>query len=417
MSRPRMNRFLVPALLVLAAGTPALAQSEREPRGSYDRPLVRDSQPLSRSSSVVTMTNSDGQNTHSIKIQNGEITAEINGKAVPRERIQRRGNRVRLMGEDGAVLAEFNVGQTGGNPFAPMVTVPAPAVGGGGGGGSKPFAPMATVPAPPTPPEMPAGAMVWTPPPVMIGITMSSLDPALAEHLELNPEEVILVDRIIDGLPASKGGLKTKDIIVEIEGRKPATQPALREILGTKKPGDSLRLLVIRRGKPEELRLTLEPYQAEKLEIRVQPGEPGMPPAMVDVPGERFMLRIPDGMRNLEDNPELEAKVREQIEEALRGLRDLKPDARQFDDVRREVERALADALEASKSRPNSTWRGLRDVYPRAASPLAPRPEESEALARSLEKLTARLESLSERLEQLERRLDKIPATPREGGR
>jgi serine protease Do len=63
---------------------------------------------------------------------------------------------------------------------------------------------------------------------------------------------------IVAGSPADKAGLKEKDIIVKIDDQEINEKNDLVTILGTKKPGDSTKLTVIRDGKEMTISVTLE---------------------------------------------------------------------------------------------------------------------------------------------------------------
>lgn len=102
-------------------------------------------------------------------------------------------------------------------------------------------------------------------PKVMVGVIMDDVDESLAEYLGIDNGRATRITRVIEGLPASKGGLKTHDIVVMVDGHEKASPDDIRAILQKKHPGEALKLKVLRAGQPKELRLMLESYDAKAL--------------------------------------------------------------------------------------------------------------------------------------------------------
>jgi len=70
------------------------------------------------------------------------------------------------------------------------------------------------------------------------------------------PHDGALV-RDVTGAPAQRGGLRTGDLIVEFDGRTIATASDLGQAVLTRKPGDTVGVVVQRNGSRETLRVTL----------------------------------------------------------------------------------------------------------------------------------------------------------------
>src|SRR5690606_17521171 len=104
-------------------------------------------------------------------------------------------------------------------------------------------------------------------PRVMVGITMADVTEPLREHLGLKEGEATMVDVVIEGLPAHRAGLRRGDVIVAIDGKTPATPEKLREALRDKEPGDTLELRIVQKGQEKTVRLELDKYKAEDLNI------------------------------------------------------------------------------------------------------------------------------------------------------
>ena len=96
--------------------------------------------------------------------------------------------------------------------------------------------------------------------PVRLGISLSeSKTPGGRGRVTiLGGRQVIPVDEVAADGPADKAGMKSGDLIVEINGQKLVTEELLLKVLKGKKPGDPLKLGVIRDGKELEVTAKLE---------------------------------------------------------------------------------------------------------------------------------------------------------------
>ena len=82
----------------------------------------------------------------------------------------------------------------------------------------------------------------------VIGIRTGPLDPALSRHLSLKEGEGILVSGVVSGQPAERAGVRAHDVIVAIDGQRPATLEGLRRTLSSSKKSRVL-LTIVRGGK------------------------------------------------------------------------------------------------------------------------------------------------------------------------
>ena len=218
----RMSSMSLGVCAVVAA---AAGSTMGQSAGGFDKPLRGGVTQMSAGSSrtTVSMRQIDGDDTYEIRIDGDEITAKRNGKPVPADRIVREKGEVRILDENGEVLNRFQVGN------GTVTTTPKAAR-------------NRKQPAPPAAPAPPAVVQEMQPPKVMLGITMSEPSEDLRKGFDLDDGKAILIDRVVPGLAADKAGIKEGDIIIEIEGQKPATQEQLREVLRAKEPGETIEL-------------------------------------------------------------------------------------------------------------------------------------------------------------------------------
>jgi S1-C subfamily serine protease len=67
----------------------------------------------------------------------------------------------------------------------------------------------------------------------------------------------VAVDMVVPGGPSDKAGMKAGDVITQFNGKKVENQDNIRKILQEKKPGDKVKVEVLREGETQELEVTL----------------------------------------------------------------------------------------------------------------------------------------------------------------
>jgi hypothetical protein len=93
----------------------------------------------------------------------------------------------------------------------------------------------------------------WRPMRASLDVGVEAPSEALAAQLGLAADEVLLVQSVVQDGAADQAGVRRFDLIVALDGARKVDQAKLREVLTAKKPGDELRLGVIRRGEEQEV--------------------------------------------------------------------------------------------------------------------------------------------------------------------
>lgn len=334
---------------VVALAGAAFAQSAKV-EGGFDKPIDHAAGASDGGQSSMFLSSNDGDNTVEVKIENGKVvSAKVNGKEVPKDRIKRHDGRVDIVDEDGGVIQSFSVGQGGAGTFWR----------GEGNKGGQFFGPGQF--------KFDPGQFVFTPfgeaaepPKVMLGVNMSEAsDDDLADLKDV--EAAIRIDHVIDDLPAAKAGLKEGDLVTAINGQKPATPEKLREVLKEKEAGDKVKLAVVHEnGKQEIVTVELAEYDAEKLGI-----------AAVAVEGF--------------DPGQVNEEARKAFEEAMKA-----------------APRFRSQGLAAPRAQGQGGAEGMRGLMLRA-------PEaDQERVQTRLRELNNRLEAIDKRLSELDERLERL---------
>lgn len=131
--------------------------------------------------------------------------------------------------------------------------------------------------------QMPAD---WTPPKVMLGVTLGDLEDEspLAKHFNLKGEEATLITGIAEGMPAGAAGIKPFDIVIAVDGKKPAGMEAFRAAMKDKKPDDTVVFTVISGGQTKDVTVKLIAFDREKLATAFPNESPGLGWRMTPTP-------------------------------------------------------------------------------------------------------------------------------------
>lgn len=263
----------------------------------------------------------------------------------------------------------------------------------------------------------------------MIGITMS---------IESTPDgEVVIIEDVMDGMPASKAGLRSGDRIVEIVEIGPGTEENIRKVTRQFEPGQTVKLRVLREGDEVEKTLELAPY---KTNVFGRIGQAGEAPsgqrfftferdarelAELNAMTERLEAQIAEKravieelaqqMANSDNAEEIAAKIQEvarQLEAQVRTLSEQQ--------IRQRVQRDMAERLRAQDGGAVIIGRGGDGDRPRVFTiPGAPTPPSPPAVpglrggpgAETIApdpKTVRRIESLEQRLDRLEQSNQRI---------
>jgi serine protease Do len=90
-----------------------------------------------------------------------------------------------------------------------------------------------------------------------LGLMAQDLTPDMVQLLGVEKATGVIVTEVESGSPADSAGLKSQDIIQEIDGKKVATYDEFRNGIAMLRPSTKVKLSILRDGKPTELTVTL----------------------------------------------------------------------------------------------------------------------------------------------------------------
>ncbi len=413
--------WVAAAALAACAGAPAFAQEadkQDDPvKGDFREPLsatkarerarqaearARELEAAARDRIVSRLSGVPGENItmmengpdgkYELRISNGKMSARIDGEELPADRIRREGDTVELLGKDGQVVKRFEL------PEPPRATMR----------WGQPFDALRMLGSPRAPGEA-------AQPRVMIGVTIADIDRERLREMGVDREGGVLIEDVIEGLPAEKAGIKPQDVVVAINGRPIEDQGEFRERLQANNPDDEVSLTIVRGGKEEQIKVKLQAFDGDRLGNRWT-----APEAPEGDEWSRLFQWDGDDWRD---------QVEEALREAMEAVREAEGDWKDVKaDVLKHLESAMAEVEKAGRQ-----IRGFRNLFipgdgrgivitpappppapptpgqadaPEPAPSPRPRGNRGNASADQMERILQQLEKMNERLDRLEKEKD-----------
>jgi len=100
-----------------------------------------------------------------------------------------------------------------------------------------------------------------------IGVQIQEVNAQFADAFGLDRPRGALVGQVIDGGPAAKGGVKTGDVILSVNGKGVERSAQLPGVISSIKPGDTARVEVWREGSSKMLAVKVEEFQEETQKV------------------------------------------------------------------------------------------------------------------------------------------------------
>ncbi|MBS1536401.1 MAG: Do family serine endopeptidase [Bacteroidetes bacterium] len=105
-----------------------------------------------------------------------------------------------------------------------------------------------------------------------IGVQIRSVDEVIAKSMKLESVAGVLVDNVLSDGAASKAGIETGDVILELDGVPVNTSNELQSRVVQHRAGESVKLKIWREGKMITKSVTLQPREEDKLASNAKKG-------------------------------------------------------------------------------------------------------------------------------------------------
>ncbi len=213
-----------------------------------------------------------------IRVVDGKVTATVNGETIDPDRVRRSDEGWVIEGEDGEEIVVRLPEASGRRVF--MVgddDEQALMLGMGIGTGGDDDGPTMIF-------SIDGDAPVRG----VIGVSIG--EPDEDELEELGIDGAVRIEGVFDGSPAERAGMREGDLIVGIDDRKVRDMGDLREAMSGRKPGQEVRVRVLRNGKKKSFDIELAPAKAV-ISGEEQVIELASPTIRVEVEGLLDMLK------------------------------------------------------------------------------------------------------------------------------
>ena len=135
-----------------------------------------------------------------------------------------------------------------------------------------------------------------------LGITMNDVTPDNAGFFNLPDATGAIVSQVVPDSPAAKAGLKSGDVLRELNGHKMINGSALQVAVSETAPGTPIELGILRDGKPQTIKITVGEFHKNNVEEadnnggQHQGGKLGL--ALADLtPDVRQQLNVPEQVK------------------------------------------------------------------------------------------------------------------------
>jgi len=95
-----------------------------------------------------------------------------------------------------------------------------------------------------------------------LGVFIQDLTPDLAKSFGLDRATGVVVPKVVPGSPAEKAGIRTGDVILEVDGKAVNDAQHLKNLVASLPIGKQVDVVVLRRGKKLTLKVTIAPQAA-----------------------------------------------------------------------------------------------------------------------------------------------------------
>jgi len=108
-----------------------------------------------------------------------------------------------------------------------------------------------------------------------LGVAIQDLNQELAEYYGIRGKKGVLVTKVFPDDPADAAGIKPKDIVIEVNGKKVETSRELIRTIADIGVGEKAKILVLRNGKKKTFKVKIAKREDSKIIAQQTPREEG----------------------------------------------------------------------------------------------------------------------------------------------
>lgn len=133
-----------------------------------------------------------------------------------------------------------------------------------------------------------------------LGVYLQDITEELREALDLPSLDGVLISEVVDDTPASKAGVKNRDVVTEFDNKKVKDVDSFRMMVASTQVGKKVNMKVIRDGKEKTLSVTLSEFSEDQRVARKgEPDEFELGLKTVDITdpqAQRFNVEVSSGV-------------------------------------------------------------------------------------------------------------------------
>ena len=214
------------------------------------------------------------------------------------------------------------------------------------------------------------GSVIESDPVTWLGLATDAISAPLAAQLPIDKGTGLLISHVVPESPAQRAGLEVNDVLLKFDDQLLINPEQLRTLVRTKKAGDSVKLSYYRKGAPKEAMASLITKEITSANTFVGG------PAVIEVQGsvlkandlikgittgggtltlgERPVIVGSDGTLGFTAGAVVGAFTREAVNKALEKALEAVKKSGASEEVLKNVERALQDAIKRSDDKPGT---------------------------------------------------------------
>ena len=100
-----------------------------------------------------------------------------------------------------------------------------------------------------------------------LGVGIQDISEEMAEYYGIKGKEGVLVSQVFPGDPADKAGIRTRDIIIDVNGKKIETSRELTRIIADFHVGEMVKIKILRNGKEKTVNVKIGKRQEGRLTL------------------------------------------------------------------------------------------------------------------------------------------------------
>ena len=153
-----------------------------------------------------------------------------------------------------------------------------------------------------------------------LGVATDKVPPLLGDHLDLNDGEGVFIRWLEPGSPGAQAGIAVNDVITKVSGQPVNSPKEFSTLISGQKPGDSIKIELIHKGKPTTLDIVLGTKRAKMANHQQPPQGNIVLDGFPEETADRIRDAIDGNLRGL--NLDLDAsQLPPQLDEAIQKLR------------------------------------------------------------------------------------------------